>query len=120
VTGVTKYGNVRTVYRGEVYDSRGEAEYAARLDLLEAAGAIRAWRRGRVWTLLDGPRRCDRITLRPDFEVWDAVEPGGFRCLDCKGVETQAWRLKVRLWRAVYPTIPLYVTRADGSERRVA
>jgi hypothetical protein len=119
VTAPTKYHAVPTEYRGERYDSRGEAEYARRLDALRAAGAIRDWRRGRVWVLLAAPRRRDRITLRPDFEVWDDAEPGGFRVVDFKGVLTREFKLKARLWKAVYPTVPLYVARADGSEVRV-
>jgi hypothetical protein len=115
----TKYRAVPTEYRGQRYDSRGEAEYARRLDALKAAGAIRGWRRGRVWVLLDAPRRRDRITLRPDFEVWDDAEPGGFRVVDFKGLLTREFKLKARLWKAVYPTVPLYVARADGSEVRV-
>jgi Protein of unknown function (DUF1064) len=114
-----KYHNVPTVYAGERYDSRGEAAYAAHLDRLRAAGEIRGWRRGREWVLLDAPRRRDRITLRPDFEVWDDAEPGGFRVVDFKGVLTREFKLKARLWKAVYPTVPLYVARADGSEVRV-
>ena len=27
---------------------------------------------------------------------------------------------RLRLWKAVYPTVPLVVVRADGSERRAA
>src|SRR5262249_62072745 len=80
---VTKYGAVRTAYNGQVYDSAGEAGYARRLDRRLAAGAIRAWTRGREWVLLDGPRRRDRITYRPDFEVTDAA--GAFYVVRFKG-----------------------------------
>jgi hypothetical protein len=117
---VSKYGNVATVYDGQVYDSAGEAEYARRLDFLKAAGHIQDWRRGEPWTLLESPtgRKRDGITYTPDFHVWDAQ--GGFSVVDVKGVETAVFRLKARLWRAVYPTVPLLVVRADGSERRAA
>jgi Protein of unknown function (DUF1064) len=114
VSGGSKYGNVPTEYRGQVYDSRGEAAYARRLDLLRAAGAIRDWRRGGVWVLLDAPRTRDRITLRPDFEV--VRNDGSLRAVDFKGCLTREFRLKAKLWRAVYPAVPLYVVRADGSE----
>lgn len=112
---MSKWNAVRTEYGGQVYDSKGEAGYAAHLDRLQAAGAIAAWRRGEPWTLLDGPRRADRITYRPDFEVWDGR--GGFRVVDFKGAITREFRLKAKLWRAVYPTVPLYIVRADGTER---
>lgn len=114
---MSKYGAIRTEYGGQVYDSRGEAEHARRLDLLKAAGAIRDWRRGTAWVLVDAPRRADRITYTPDYHVWAA--DGGFYVLDFKGVETAVFKLKARLWKAVYPSVPLHVVRADGTERRV-
>jgi hypothetical protein len=112
-----KYGNVPAVYAGERYDSTGEARYAAHLDVLKAAGLIHDWRRGREWVLLDAPRRADRITYRPDFEVWPL--PDRLEVRDFKGVATREFRLKAKLWKAVYPTIALYVVGADGAERRV-
>src|SRR5262245_57532387 len=105
-----KYHARRTEYCGQWYDSRGEAEYARRLDLLKAAGEIHDWRRGGEWVLLDAPPgggRRDRITLRPDFEVWPA--PGRLEVRDFKGVETAVFRLKVRLFKHRYPDVPLVV-----------
>jgi hypothetical protein len=115
---VSKYGARRTWYAGQWWDSAGEAEYAHHLDLQQAAGQIHAWRRGGEWVLLDAPRRGDRITLRPDFEVWPT--PERLECHDFKGVVTREFSLKARLWKAVYPTVPLVVVRADGSEHRAA
>lgn len=112
-----RYAAVRTEYAGAVYDSRGEAEYARRLDLLKAAGQITDWRRGTPWVLLDAPRRADRITYRPDYHVW--LPGGDFYVLDFKGVLTREFRLKAKLWRAVYPTIPLVIVNADGTERKL-
>jgi hypothetical protein len=109
---MSRYGNVRTAYNGQVYDSRGEAEYAQHLDLLQAAGAIRGWRRGRPWPLVPG------VTLRPDFEV--ELLDGTLQARDFKGVTTEAFRIKARVWAVVYPSVPLLVVRADGSERRAA
>jgi Protein of unknown function (DUF1064) len=93
-------------------------EYARRLDLLQSAGAIHAWRRGGEWVLLESPtgRKRDGITLHPDFEVWPA--PGRLEVRDFKGVVTAVFRLKAKLWKARYPDVPLLVVRADGSETR--
>jgi hypothetical protein len=115
----SKYGARRSEYAGEVYDSRGEAEYARTLDLRKAAGAIRDWRRGTSWMLLESPtgRKRDGIEYIPDFHVWDAQ--GDFYVLDFKGVLTREFRLKAKLWRAVYPAIPLVIVKANGEERRV-
>lgn len=115
-----KYHARRTEYAGAVYDSRGEAEYARHLDLLKAAGVIHDWRRGGEWVLLDTPpggSRRDRITLRPDFEVWP--EPGRLEVRDFKGVMTAVFRVKARLFKRRYPNVPLIIVRADGSETRL-
>ena len=112
-----KYHARRTAYGGAWYDSAGEAEYARRLDLLKAAGAIHDWRRGREWVLLDAPRRRDSITLRPDFEVFPA--PERLELHDFKGVMTATFRLKAKLFKARYQEVPLIVVRADGSMTRL-
>lgn len=112
-----KYHARRTEYAGAVYDSRGEAEYARHLDLLKVAGVIHDWRRGGEWVLLDAPpggNRRERITLRPDFEVWPA--PGRLEVRDFKGVVTAVFRVKARLFKRRYPNVPLIIVRADGSE----
>lgn len=99
---------------GEVYDSAGEAAYAQRLDMLKAAGHIKDWRRGREWVLVEAPKKRDRICLRPDFEV---TRPDGtLYVLDFKGMLTPVFRLKAKLWKAVYPTVPLMIVKADGLE----
>jgi hypothetical protein len=38
---------------------------------------------------------------------------------DFKGMLTREFRIKAKLWRAVYPTVPLYVVKADGREVRL-
>ena len=107
-----KYHN-RPVWRaGERYDSAGEAGYAAHLEALRVAGAIKGWRRGRRWELVPG------VTLRPDFEV--ELPDGTLECRDFKGVQTEAFRIKARVWAVVYPDVPLVVVDAAGTARRVA
>lgn len=98
-----KYGARRTAYNGVLYDSKAEAEYAAHLDHLKAAGQIDWWERGPDIVLVPGRHRKDRIVFRPDFRV---AEPGDFGVqhiyyVDVKGVLTPVFRLKWRLWRAL-------------------
>jgi hypothetical protein len=107
----TKWGNVRTKYNGATYDSKGEAEFAQRLDLLKEAGAIHDWRRGKDWLLLEPP---NEIKYRPDFEVW--VTPDDFRLIDFKGALTDVFELKAKLFKARYPDTPLWLAFADGRE----
>jgi hypothetical protein len=61
------------------------------------------------------PQRRDRIIYTSDFEV---LVGGAWRCVDFKGVETDVFKLKARPWRHAYPTIPPYVVKAGGTERR--
>jgi len=116
-----KFHNVKTVYRGERYDSIGEAEYACKLDQMEKAGTIAYWQRGTPMVLVDAPRARDRITYKPDF--WIMPTTGWSYFVDYKGsrvTETAAWRIKVKLWKQKYPTDELRVAYPDGSEKVVA
>lgn len=88
-TGRNKFHAVNATYKGERYDSAGEAEYARDLDLAVSAGNITDWERpkpiglatcGKCLALpgeaclnakgehLEGFHK-DRITYRPDFYV---------------------------------------------------
>jgi hypothetical protein len=40
------------------------------------------------------------------------------RAVGYTGVITREASLQAKLWRAVFPTVPLYVVRADGREVR--
>lgn len=134
-----KYHAIPTMYNGEKYDSRGEAEYARRLNLLKAAGHILDWRRGSEWVLVDAPKKRDRITLRVDFEVWlpaggpvtfswepkpggkkdEKVEVPSRKCdqaRDFKGMLTREFKLKAKIWKAVHLGVPLMIVKADGVE----
>ena len=105
---MNKFNAVRTEYAGQVYDSRGEADYARHLDRRLAAGQLRSWRRGRDWLLLEPP---NTIRYRPDFEVWRL--DGTLEAHDFKGMETPVFKLKAKLFRARYPGVPLVVVRKE-------
>ena len=90
-----EYGARRTLWAGEWWDSAGEAAYAQHLPSSTPPGHIREWRRGRRWPLVPG------VTLTPDFEVVDL--DGALRCHDFKGVVTEAFRIKARVWAASLP-----------------
>ena len=58
-----KFGAVRTQYNGRTYDSKVEARYAVKLDLLKSAGEIRSWIAQPTFKL------GEDFTYRADFEV---------------------------------------------------
>ncbi len=65
-----KFHNVWVTYGGQRYQSLGEAEYAAKLELRRLAGQILKWERAESFILVDAPKVRDRITYKPDFKVW--------------------------------------------------
>lgn len=97
-----KYRNVKTEVDGITFDSKAEARRYSELKLLRRADEIR-WFSCQPSFLLPGG-----IRYRPDFIVYDGetiwVE-------DVKGMETQAFKLKRRLWDATYEGLELRIIR---------
>jgi hypothetical protein len=120
VTAPRKYRNLPSMYKEEKYDSKGEAAYAQHLDYLVAAGQLAWWQRGKPVALLpEVETKADQITYRPDFVISPAPD-GETGWVDYKGVLTQVFRLKVKLWKRAYPGNPLYVVGKDYALRRLA
>jgi len=89
----SKYGNVRTEYRGRVYDSKAEARRAAELDKLVPAEIV-AWFPQVTFNLPGGIRyRCDFLVILPD---------GTWRAEDVKGKATDVYKLKRKLFKERY------------------
>lgn len=61
-----KYGARRTPYNGRMYDSKAEATYAARLDLMVKAGEISGW----------SPQVTVRVVLLPTGIEWGLYQKG--------------------------------------------
>lgn len=113
----SKYGvspkDERT-YAGRIYASKKEAEYARRLDQLRTARGldrVLEWR-----AQVDVPLEVNGVRIckyRADFQVWYAGPFGGSRVeyVEVKGLETEVWRLKEKLFRAIYPDLVLKVIR---------
>src|SRR6266511_1010249 len=115
-----KYHNTRGTYRGMTFDSLGEAEYAAKLDVLVTAGELVDWEQPKPVVLVDAPKARERITYKPDFWVCPADSTYSYY-VDYKGsriTETAVWKLKVKLWRQHVPH-ELRVAYADGTEKVV-
>lgn len=113
-----KYGAKRTLgWGGRMYDSRAERDYRTELALREAAGDVREIFEQPVVELVAG------ITYRPDFRFYELysrsthqfVETGWRKIfVDVKGVETDVFRLKAKLWRQFGPG-PLRIVKRRGS-----
>lgn len=93
-----KYGAKSTIYNDQVYHSKLEAGYAADLDLLLRAREIKKWERQvRISLDVNGYHICNYYI---DFVIThkdDTIE-----YVEVKGLETEVWRLKWKLFEAFY------------------
>lgn len=99
----SKYGAVPTVVDGIRFDSKLEARYYEQLKLRRAAGEVLFWLR-QVPFHLPG-----RVTYRVDFQVH--LADNSVEWVDCKGVETKEFRIKIKQVHALYPIRVQLVTR---------
>lgn len=90
-----KYHAKPTVTDGIRYDSKKEAKYAGELKLRQMAGEV-------IFFLRQVPFHLPgNSTYRADFmEFWS---DGTVKITECKGFETQVWKLKKKLVESIYP-----------------
>lgn len=109
----SKYGAIPTVVDGIRFDSKLEARYYEQLKLRQAAGEVSFWLRQVPFHLPGG------VIYRVDFQVH--LANGRVEWIDCKGVETKEFRIKIKQVHACYPVRVVIVTRRDiGAIRRAS
>lgn len=119
--GKSKYNARRVTVDGLSFDSEAEARRYAELKLLQAAGAIGdlmlrpRFELQAAFEDRDG-RRWASIVYEADFAYH---EPGAAALVveEVKGFETEAWKLKRKLFMARYPEHALRVLPANGRKR---
>lgn len=100
-------GKMLREYNGRVYDSAAEMRHAMQLDILLKAGSIRSWYgQEKIPLIVAGVKIC---TFIPDFRV--VHNDGSVEWFEIKGVETQGYRLKAKLFRALHPGMKLTVVK---------
>lgn len=93
-----KYHNRPTEYNGIHYHSAFEAQYAAQLDWLKRCGEISSWQRQVKLDLKVNGQHITNYYI--DFV---ALYPDGSReFTECKGYETEDWKIKWRLLEATF------------------
>lgn len=110
----SKYGNAKTATRHGTFDSRGEASRFFDLDLLAKSGAITELERQVEFVLQDGFRDSSGAWVRPIIYVADFSykERGKPVVEDFKGVRTEVFKIKKKLFQFRYPEIVFRETRA--------
>ncbi len=103
--GRNKYNAVRH----GVYDSGAEEEYAMVLELLQRAGQIREFEHHPPAVQLTA-----RIKWKVDYKVTD--NDGNEFWVEVKGMPTEGYSLKLRLWKDLMDA-PLFVVTKYGKLR---
>ena len=98
-----KYRNIKTEVDGHKFDSKAEARRYNELKLLAAADEILGFGLQPSFTLPGG------IRYMPDFIVCD--KNGIVWVEDVKGMETQAFKLKQKLWESTYKWLELRIIK---------
>lgn len=97
-SGVSKYHNKKTEFRGIVYDSKREARYAQELYLRMKAGEIiKIENQVSFPVVVAGKKICTYIA---DFRIH--YRQGRMEVIDVKGMKTPVYRLKKKLVEALY------------------
>lgn len=102
-----KYGAEKKEYNGRKYDSKGEADYAKKLDFRKSIGEIKEIiPQYKIEIAINGIHICHWFV---DFKV---IFPNGkVEFHEYKGMETDIFKLKHRLAKAMYPDYKFIVIK---------
>ena len=94
-----KYNNKKSSYGGRMYDSIKEAAYAEEMDWLKKAGEItEIIPQFKIDIRVNDVHVCNYYI---DFKITYANERVEYH--EVKGFETDVWRLKWKLCKAIFP-----------------
>lgn len=99
-----KYHNKATVRDGRVFDSKKEAQRYTELSLLEKAGIITQLELQKDFELIPKQKGERAVKYIADFYYYDK-EKKTYICEDAKGMRTQAYIIKRKLFKFRYPDI---------------
>lgn len=108
-----KYGNIKTTVDGITFDSKKEAEYYCKLKLLKQAEEIKDFGLQQRYELLPTFKKNGTtyrsITYVADFVIVN--NDGTTEVVDVKGVETQVFKIKQKLFEHKYPDLSLKIIK---------
>jgi hypothetical protein len=94
-------GNRKTEFAGDIYHSKREADYAAELSYACAGRDIKGWERQvRLPLIVNGTKIA---VYAIDFVIEHL--DGSKEYIEVKGFETPVWKLKWKLFEALYPEL---------------
>ncbi|MBY7736312.1 DUF1064 domain-containing protein [Paenibacillus polymyxa] len=95
---------------GTLFDSKAEGEYCQELLRQRKYGEIKDFKCHPVFILQEKPK----VTYIADFLVTNLDDTQ--RVIDIKGVETSTFRVKLKLFQAKYPTLPIDILTKKRGE----
>lgn len=106
---MSKYNSRKVMIDNIKFDSRLEANYYNRLKLLQKTREIKSFELQPVFILQDAYKRGKRevrpITYIADFLV---IYPDGRQeIIDCKGMKTEVYKIKKKLFEYKYPDLEI-------------
>lgn len=110
-----KYNNRKVELDGHTFDSKLEADYYSQLKLRKRAGDILSFRLQPRYLIQDGFEK-DGVKHRPieyiaDFEIHHT--DGSIEVVDVKGIKTQVFRIKEKMFHKRYPYKLTIVKKED-------
>lgn len=102
----SKYNARKTTVDGIKFDSAKEAEFYGSLKLLLRAGAIKGFCRQARFSLLQGDENTEYVA---DFVIFN--NDGTCRIVDVKGVETDVFKLKMKMFKAQFPQLEVEIEK---------
>ncbi len=118
-TQKNRYGNVRTEIDGIIFDSKLEARFYEYIKRLKADGHIKNFELQKKFLLLDAfeknGEKFRKIEYVADFVIYH--HDGSMEVMDTKGVETDIFKVKRKLFEKNYPDLTLQAitySKIDG------
>lgn len=100
-----KFNNTKTVYNGNKYDSKREAEKAMELDMLKNNGDVLEWTPHPKYLIIPRYLMKNGKVARPAYYIpdfWVKYADGTEVIIDIKGFITPEFKLKKKMWEYRY------------------
>jgi len=113
-----KYHNTKVTINGHTFDSKLEAWYYVKLTQDKTVEKIELHPKYELLaTFTKNGKKFQKITYIADFKVF--YKDGRVDVIDCKGVETEVFRIKRKLFEARYPDYTIRcITKKEMLQRK--
>ena len=103
----SKYGNIETIIDGINFSSKLEGSHYKELRIRERIGEITKLALQPIYTLQEGFTDREKRKHRPITYIADFCyeEKGGTVVVECKGVKTDVYKIKKKMFLFRYPDI---------------